>query len=460
MTVQRIFRFLRSRKLAIILILACAGWSVVGTLLPLQPGSPEAARWAVAHPIASTLVEALGISRPFAWPPFLAVVAMLALSMATCSLDRTRWAVSRARESAGISEAVIKRLGSRPATLVEGLDMQDTRAEVKRRLESLGLRVRATPRAMEARSGRLGPLGSPVFHWGLTLLIVVIALGQLTRSEGLMGVPVGESLADVPAEYGSYSSGLLYRASTPSFEVAVTRMPRSVIRDGVDIGRLPTVRLSRGGAVLAESEVYPNHPLRWRDMMIHMSADGYVALLEFAPDGAPTSNARVYFDYAENGSLASGRIEVGSTDISSTVLVLQPVASKDVANAVRGKRYVRVDARSLEDTESATLAEGESLRLPGGVLKVRRILPYARLSVVHDWSVYPIYALFVMSMLGLAVAVLAPERRVWVLVSQGDRGVELRWIAFHQRRDPTFASLVDGSIGDLATERVTEKEAE
>ena len=105
---------------------------------------------------------------------------------------------------------------------------------------------------LAAMKGRYGPLGSPLFHWSLTALFVVVALGNLTRSEGLMGVPVGGQLPNHAEEYGRLERGPLYPDRYAGLFIEVPAMASGQVRDGVTIGSIPRVRLLSGGTAVAE----------------------------------------------------------------------------------------------------------------------------------------------------------------------------------------------------------------
>lgn len=61
-------------------------------------------------------------------------------------------------------------------------------------------------------AGRIGLIGSPLFHWSLVGLFVAVVLGQATMSTGLIGVPEGRSVAEEADQYGTLEKG-------PSFPV-------------------------------------------------------------------------------------------------------------------------------------------------------------------------------------------------------------------------------------------------
>ena len=89
---------------------------------------------------------------------------------------------------------------------------------------------------------------------------------------------------------------------------------------------------------------------------------------------------------------------------------------------------------------------------------------YARLSVVHDWSVSFIYLLFILGLAGVSVAVLDPHRRIAVVVGENQdepRALVVRVLIRHGRRSALFVErvneVIEASLGavseDISTER-------
>ncbi len=112
---------------------------------------------------------------------------------------------------------------------------------------------------------------------------------------------------------------------------------------------------------------------------------------------------------------------------------------------------VRVAPGEASPVEAATIdvvaSEGEDVQIADGlVLTIDRLTSYARLSVVDDRSVYVIYALFALAVIGLTFAVFAPLRGARALVVDGDNGMCLHVTARHSRGDPHFPARVESAL--------------
>lgn len=452
---RRMWTLLRSRKVAVWLLFGCAVWVMLGTLFVAVDPEPKGIRALIeSNPTLTAAARIVGLDRAFSNPLFLVVLAWLGLSTAACAVERTRWAVVAAKPPVGLSSDLEARLRRSPRVSVPCAD-ERALDRVKDHLRASGMKVHATEHAVYAERFRWGVLGSPIFHWALTALFVVVALGQMTRFEGLIGVPVGESAPFAVDTFPVESRGVLYRTVYGDMTIGVSDLRFGYEAGGIDRGEVPEVVLARNGAEVARQLVYANAPLRYRSLLIHQSDFGVspkVTLL--ANDGSvvDTSSLIVDFDrtsrqgftaqeFALTGAGGAGEVTVRVTVVGSP---------RDIVSG-RGTEKARLSAKATGRDgaviASKVLSPGEALELPGGSLRYDGLGYYARLSVADDWSIYPIYVLFFLATAGIAVAVLAPKRTAWVLLDRGAGGsCELHAIFKHDRGDPVFEDMVVAAL--------------
>ena len=292
---SRLARRLASPRLALGLLFALVLLVFLATLVPQGgPRTPEVARWAAAHPVAETVARTFGFHDAYTSPVFLACALLLALSTAVCSWRRTKVAAHRLALVRSMTREQAQSLVRRPTFSVE-LEGGHTSAT----LEGVALAMRERralvsvgDRYVGGGASRLGILGSPVFHWALVLVFVVLVWGQLTRAEGLMGVAEGEIKPNTQQSYGLIDSGALYRwrADLPSIGVEKVRFDNIV--DGIDRGPTPTVVLyGPNGEVLARGAVYPNNPLRYKSFTVHPNDYGLAAVVSLVTSEGAVSRA-------------------------------------------------------------------------------------------------------------------------------------------------------------------------
>lgn len=422
---RQLWRLLRSRSLAVWTIIAFIAYSALATTV--SDGD-----WGV----------------PYRSPIFLAIAGLLTLSTAACAWERTRAALKTApvRE---VTPAMVARLRSRPAIVVPAAVSGDVLAEAEGALRGLRMRVARHGDALEARAGIGGAFGSPVFHWALALLFVFVALGQLTRAEGMMGVVAGYSKPDIPESYGSLQAGPWVSELTGRV-IAVPSIESSYTANGVEQGLTPYVEIrSATGDVLAAGHAYANHPIRYRSMLVHMNTDGLGAVVRISGERGEFTD-EVLLDYEEDRTAVRPGV-LGVVDESDAVIatiMLEPgEGSTPNVPTVRVRAAAGETSPDSAPEIDAVIPEGESIEIPGGLtLTIVTLTKYARLSVVNDWSVSWIYALFALAVIGLVLAVFTPLRAARVLLVADDDAPRLHVAVRHGRGDPHFPGRVEAAL--------------
>lgn len=422
---KRLWRLLRSRKLAVWTIIAFTAYAAVATTV--SDGD-----WSV----------------PYRNPVFLLISALLAASTGACAWERTRAALKTApvREP---SESVVSRLRDRPQVVIPAAASEDPLGAAEAGLRGLRMRVTRTGDVLEARTGVAGAFGSPIFHWALALLFVVVALGQLTRTEGVMGVIAGHSKLDAPESYGSLEIGP-WAGDLTGYEISVPSIESSFTANGVEQGVTPYVELRNSeGIVLAAGHAYANHPIRYRSMLVHATDNGLGAVIEVS-DGGTSFTEQVLLDYTEDReSVVPGVFGVMGADGKAVATVmLEPSDGSTPDSALVRVRVVEGEGQPDESPVlDEVVPEGGRLELPGGItLTILQLTKYARLSVVDDWSVYWIYALFGLAVVGLVLAVFTPLRAVRVLLVVDDSAPRVHVAVRHGRGDPHFPGRVESAL--------------
>ena len=387
----------------------------------------------------------LGLLSAFTTPVFLVLVGMLTASTAACAWGRTRISLTRWVSRGTVTDAMVRQLRERPHFSVTGDDATVERAAVA--LRSLGMRVRSGPQMAEGVAGRAGVLGSPIFHWALVVLFISVSLGQLTRSEGQMGIPVGGSRPELAGSYGTIATGKLFGKHS-GLTIAVPRIEKRNVIDGIDREPAPEVVLSDNGRVLRRQLVYPNNPLRFGAFTIHRGPFGFSL-----PTSVETSSGRSLgdlvlfvdtFDGIGLGAKPQTVDLIGKNGSFEVTLTLVPMKDRlgTTLLTTAPSMQVKVESSVLESATMA-LAPG-TVALPDGlVLKLGSVGNYARVGVVRDASVLWIYAMLVLATIGLTLTMAVPYRVVWVMRADDSQGPRLNVIVVQARRDPIFAARVE-----------------
>jgi len=437
---RRVVRFLGSAGLATWLLAFAGLWSMAATAIP-QGGSsdPLVAEWASKYPLIEPAVRTVGLHQAFSSPVFAACVVALFVSTALCAWQRTRAAMHRGR---ALSKAAL----ADQQSVVESHDLEilcdpalskpEVLSIASETLRELDIRTKRRGDVLSAVSPSWAVVGSPVFHWALVALFVVIFASSLQRSEGLMGVAVGQTKPDAPASYGSLHTGPLHDWRGVRRSIRVDAFDLQFETGGMKRGPTPTVSVLDGeGRVLKTQPVYPNQQLKTGSLSVYPSAYGLsVALSMISSSGVETQRLVQLVDFSETaseGTVPAGLIAIsdeGDAELKVAVTVPLDGASGQFDKVLPEDPAARVVVTSMDDEPllDRIVSPGEEVALPiGDSLRVESIGYYARLKVVDDWSTIPLYACLAAATIGLTIAFVTRQQIVLVTVIDGPEGARL-----------------------------------
>lgn len=434
---RRLWALVRSRRLAVWLIGGITVYAMLATLIPLGAAeSPDVQVWASAHPVLERFVAATGMHLPFRQPLFVIASVLLLVNTAGCSWERTVGAMRALGRGGRLTPGILTRLNEAPTFTVriEG-DTSSALHAVARVLRESRQRSVVGPKALTSFSFIPGFLGSPLFHWGLVAIFLFVGAGQLTRSEGYVDVVSGGSVVENEEAYlgDGPLRGPLFGGYT-GLTISVTDVERGATIDGIARGDVPTVRVQDGGVILAEGRVYPNNPLSVGSLVIHRKDSGPGMRGTLVVPGALNT---LPFEVPFPGDVMEGTVQprtIRTTLAGEEVVIeLRPIKGARVA--------VRILSPKTLSTGSATAGEGESAKLPGGmVLTVDELTSYARLTVVNDWSVPYIYAALVLASIGMTIGLVWPPREVYARVADDTEGrTRVNVVVIARLSDPAYA---------------------
>lgn len=433
---MRVLRFLRSRRLAVILLIGLTVYAWVGSLVTSGAGGP-----------AGTLIRRLGLEHPFSAPVFLAAIALVTLSTAACAWDRTLATLRAGKTS--VTDTTLDRLVASPQFMVTvqnaSLERAGIVAAAEAVLRDFRMKVRVTDTVITGSAWPYGIAGSALFHWALVGLFVFAGLGQLTRYEGYANVIQGRSILDSAEAYTTeLTAGRLFGGGFSGLELGVAAVDLDLQVEGSSRGAATLVTLSSGDREIKRQWVYPNSPLRYGSMLVHNADTIPVFLGSIRTDGSTdVRTVTLEFDLA-----ARSPQEFEFTDDATG-------ASVTVAIVPLGNQRVEVTVDDGAGTWVRNAGIGESVEiLPGQRLTVDDLTYAAQLHVVNDWSVPWLYAMFALGTLGVSAAVFVPTRNVSLAIVEdpaqgtgrtpGRMRMHVRYS--FRRNDPAFPRLLEEAL--------------
>lgn len=437
---QKAGRILASGRLATLLLAFLGVWAVLASFVPQGDASAAAvAEWSLSNASLEPVVRFLGLHHAFTAPLFVACIAVLAVSTALCAWQRTRVAIKRAsllRQAALPDQQMIPdpdiSMACDPA-----LDASSILDVASRTLAALGIGVKRRGGRIAAVSAPWSAWGSPVFHWALLALILIMPLGTLVRSSGQIGLAVGQSAEDRPGSYALLTAGPLRNWDGVRRTIRLDAFEVNYKSGGVNRGATPTVSiLNAKGEVVKSQRVYPNRTLKLNALTIYPLDYGLsatVSIVETGGAGERTSTQLLDFSgKAEGGTAPVAPLVIADAGGAEQLKVYVSVPLDRVEGGYLGRLPEVLRARIIvaspagEALLDQTLTPGQDLALPNGSsLRLVDVGYYSRLQLVDDPSIPFLYAAAVVSILGLGVATLARQMIVLAWVEDTPEGARL-----------------------------------
>ena len=178
---KNLFRYLRSMRFGILLLILIAACSVAGTLIPQER---EIAWYAENYPSAHGAILMLRLNRVFESWYFIALLVLLCLNLSLCSLLRIRTVVRTSRGETSRAAAM-------PDTVL--LTPEGTK-KLGAYLEDLHCRKESLGEAIVYRKHDLGRYGTFITHLSILLTVVFGALALYTPTVTDQSCMPGESI--------------------------------------------------------------------------------------------------------------------------------------------------------------------------------------------------------------------------------------------------------------------------
>lgn len=490
------WRQLTSMRTALLLLLLLALAAVPGSLFPQRSSDPNGViQFFRNDPDRAQFLDGLGLFSVYSSPWFSAVYILLFISLVGCVIPRTAHHWRALRQEPPLTPRRLDRLSfySRvPATLATGIERLAIVEKATRVLRRKGYRVRVlrdNEPSVSAERGYWRETGNLVFH--VSLIGVLLSLG-IVAGFGFVGQRVvveGESFGTNRAAFDSFNSGRFFTENQiPQFSVslddfAVTQVDDSIQAFGFITDYRASVRVSEPtDAEERRAEVRVNEPISVAGTEIYLMGNGYAPTLVVrnpegeavfsdsipflpqdanltslgvikVPDGLDQQVGMVGFFYPTQGLLESGAYTSVYADLENPVVTLNVFIGDLGVDDGTPRSVYALDTSGMTqltggDTgiESLELRPGESAPLPNGLgtVELLDIPRFASFDVAYDPSKIPVLISTSLVLVGLALALFVPRRRVWVRITPE----AIEYGALARGDDPGL----DAAMNDLSRE--------
>jgi cytochrome c biogenesis protein len=369
------------------------------------------------------LFERLGFFRIFTTPWFSALLVLLTISIAVCTLDRlpkirATTARSRAEQTSPFFDGSLAGRGAITlATPLNEASIGDASQRVLREMRAAGWEVQAVDdpevgggQIIHGDRFRRSYRFTLVMHAGLVLLLIGAALsGLLGYTQGILltngeALPVGKigSAGGLVIENRGFSAP---RTATGAFADFATDL--AVYQDGAEV---------------AHQIVRVNAPLTYEGWSFHQNFFGPTAALEIRSVAGDLlwSGEAPFTATAEGAPYATLPIPGEEAGIE---LLLQRDATGAAAVVVIASEPVSAGSSELRPLFTSVLAPGEVASAPGVNFSVHllRLSSYTGIIARRDPAAPVVWLAAALIMLGLTLTLRRPRARLWIRVRPGQR---------------------------------------
>lgn len=426
---KAIYSLLRSRNLAIILLVTITLLSALGTIVPQysRAGEAHVATWNEAHPFISAINQYYDLNNIYDSWQFLIILALLGVNTFFCSLPRIKASINRVYGQVKFADVdfiiklkthrsvVLKRSGSKTIS-----DIQET-------LNRKGYITTQQGNRIFAEKNRYGSLSSPIFHLSLVVILLSTFYGGAMQMHGVAQIIDGQDFTEAHSNYIHIKEGPFFGEQHQYFNLHLTKFHPSYELNGKWRGFAADVLLSKNGQVIKEDTIYVNHPLRYKGFSIDRNEYGFAPLFVLRSDDS-ISGSYIMTSYTDDHQYTA------SFNIADTGLMADVVLYPD---AIVGDEIVSISdfpnnpMVHLNITQNGELIYVGPMRLNESIkfdigstemsLEFNDLEYWASFFIHRDASIPILYFALLTCLLSLTAALFYVPRRMWVeMVDNGN----------------------------------------
>lgn len=456
------WRTLTSMRTALFLLLLLSVGAVPGSIFPQRSiDAGRVADYLVTHQTTGPWLDRLGFFDVYSSVWFSAIYLLLVISLIGCIVPRSRLHWRTLRSTPPRAPRNLDRLDAYEVVEFAGEPAAALNAarEVLRRKR---FRVVSHDRhTVSAENGYLRETGNLVFHVGLCVVIVGVAIGHLFGWRGDVIVPDGGSFASTLSSYDTFLPGPLTNPENlPPFTVTLDSMEATFEEQagGAQFGAprsfsAKVTTTEAPGSPAQHEEISPNHPITLDGTDVYLLGNGYAPVVTVRDAaGAVVYQEATPFLAQDNTYTSVGAIKVGSarpkqlafsgfflptaepTYANGPVSIFPDLRNPELALSVwEGDLYAVGRPQSVYTLDTATLtqvtkadgtpllirlAPGQTYQLPGGrgSISFDSVDRFAGLSARVDPGKELTLVAALATILGLVASLLVRRRRVFVRV--------------------------------------------
>lgn len=460
------WRTLTSMRTALFLLLLLSVGAVPGSIFPQRSiDAAGVADFLATHQTVGPWLDRMGAFEVYSSVWFSAIYLLLVVSLVGCIIPRARlhWRTIRSRPPRAPRH--LGRLDAHVQLEYAGAPAEalDRAREVLRRRRFRV--VSHDDESVSAESGYLRETGNLVFHVGLCVVIVGVAIGHLLGWRGDVIVTEGESFSSTLSSYDTFLPGPMTDTENLSPFTVALRSMQATFEDQVGGAQFGAPRsfaaqvttTESPGATPQQHEISPNHPVTLGGTDVFLLGNGYAPVVTvkdeqgqvlyqqatpfLAQDNTYTSVGAIKVEAARPQALAFSGFFLPTAEptyANGPVSVFPDERNPELALSIwEGDLYPGSRPQSVYTLDTTNLTQltkddgspllirlkpGQSFRLPGGrgSISFDTVDRFAGFSARVDPGKELTLVAALATILGLVASLLVRRRRVFVRVRPAD----------------------------------------
>ncbi|MHA7861164.1 cytochrome c biogenesis protein ResB [Tessaracoccus sp. Y36] len=448
---RSVYRFLHNKVVGLAIILAMAFLTLLGTLVAQAPGSvlddpASAQQWldSVRPRFGgwTDVLHFLGFFNMYRSVPFLAVVALLALSIIACTTHRVPMLWKRAtRPHLHVTEGFFSHARYRAGRTIP-VAPERVEAVARRALRGRRFRVLDDDRGpglnLYADRFRWGPFGTAIAHASFVIILMGFVVSAFWGLDTHLNVPVGTKVA--------VGNGTGYEVEAVSFHDAYSE-------DGRPVDYVSHLVVHEDGVPVAEQrEVRVNEPLRFDGVKYHQASFGIATMILVAEGDTTLFIGGVPLQWtSRDGSNALGRFEI--PDKGLEVIVVTPASGRSGSTIPAGEAVFEVYPEGADEPLAVLpAAQGAPVEAGGLTFTFEREIQFTGITVRSDPGTAWVWAGSALMVFGMFLTFMLRHRRIWVRITPDGDGSCVR-VASSEKVDVLFEREFTRVVSEITTGR-------
>lgn len=478
---------LTSMRTALFLLLLLAVAAVPGSVFPQRAVNPEqVAAYLTNKPTLGAWLDRFQLFDVFSSAWFSAIYLLLFISLIGCILPRVKKHAKALRTPPPRTPSRLNRLPQNGTVEIEsaeasGISNEQIVADTAKLLKKRGYRAEARPEgaspSVGAERGYSREVGNLIFHISLVGILASVAFGGSFGYGGQRVLVEGETFVNSLVSYDSFKPGtwfkeeslIPYSVKLDKFNITFDRESTTHFGQPIDFTAEVETRRSPDAPVQKET-IRVNHPLRINGADVYLVGNGYAPVVTVRDGQGNVSFSGPVVSVPQDGMYTS-LLVIKAPDAKPDQLGFQgfllPTAMTDETgfaisgdpNAINPQLQLNsyygnlglddgnpqnvyvLETDQLKELNNRNLkaggivlGAGESYELPDGKgsISFDGLKRFIGVDINYDPSKKPVAIFAGLALLGLAISLFTPRRRVWVKIktSIDDSGREERIIEY------------------------------